>query len=114
MVALVDDIIMNTTQPPFDNRKVRQAVNLAINRPRFVQNYYQGFSEPICLPYPKSSPAYFADQAKTCEYSLDKAAALLKEASMTNSTHHPDNSKGNPGGAMLAQIMQARPAADMA
>jgi peptide/nickel transport system substrate-binding protein len=36
------NILFNTKKPPFDNLKVRQAVNLAMNRPDLVKTVYQG------------------------------------------------------------------------
>jgi peptide/nickel transport system substrate-binding protein len=106
--SLVDDIIMNVKAPPFDSPKVRAAINMAIDRNRFARNYYAGYSQGTCLPYPKNSPGYFADQAGRCEYDLDKARRLLQEAGVTSvQATFNTNRKGNPSGSVLAQIVQA-------
>jgi hypothetical protein len=49
-------ITMNVTQPPFDNVKVRQAVNMAINKDRIVQ-IINGRAVPANQPLPPSCPA---------------------------------------------------------
>jgi peptide/nickel transport system substrate-binding protein len=36
------NILLNTKKPPFDNLKVRQAVNLAMDRPSVAKSVYQG------------------------------------------------------------------------
>ena len=106
--SLCDDIVMNCSKPPFNNVKVRQAINLAIDRDRFAKNFYAGFSGPTCLPYPSNSPGYFEDQAKACEFNLDKAKQLLKDAGLTTvEANILTNSKGNAAGSTLAQILQA-------
>jgi peptide/nickel transport system substrate-binding protein len=49
------NILLNTKKPPFDNLKVRQAVNLAMDRPSLIKTVYQGTLLPgganIPLPY---------------------------------------------------------------
>ena len=47
-----NDIVFNVTRPPFDNPKVRAAIDLAIDRERFAQIHFAGFSKGACLPYP--------------------------------------------------------------
>ena len=78
------DVLINVTRPPFDNPKVRAALDLAIDRKRFTEIFYAGFTKPSCLPFPDYSPAYFEDQAKRCEFNLDKAKKLLNEAGITS------------------------------
>jgi peptide/nickel transport system substrate-binding protein len=106
--SLVDDVVMNVSKPPFNNPKVRQAINLSMDRDRFAKNFYAGFSGSACLPYPANSPGYFDDQAKGCEFNLDKAKQLLKDAGLTTvEANFLTSSKSNPAGSMLAQILQA-------
>jgi peptide/nickel transport system substrate-binding protein len=40
--AVVDHLLLNTTRPPFDNWKVRMAVNRAIDRRALIDAVYQG------------------------------------------------------------------------
>ena len=74
----------NCTQPPFDNPKVRQAFNWALNRKRFTDQVLKGIVSPFSLPWPTSSGAYEAGKANYYSYDLDKAGALLKEAGVSN------------------------------
>jgi len=37
-----DNLLINTKRPPFDNPKVRQALNLALDRTAFITSMYQG------------------------------------------------------------------------
>jgi peptide/nickel transport system substrate-binding protein len=103
------DVLFNVKRPPFDNPKVRAAVDLAIDRKRFAQIYLAGFSKPACLPYPESSPGYFEDQAKRCEFNLGKARKLLDEAGVSNLdvTMTVSSSGFLPGSDVLAQVMNA-------
>jgi len=104
-----NDILFNLKRPPFDNPKVRAAVDLAIDRERFAQIQYAGFSKGACLPYPDYSPGYFEDQAKRCEFDLDKAKRLLNEAGITSLDVTMTVSAPGyyPGSDVLAQVMNA-------
>jgi peptide/nickel transport system substrate-binding protein len=37
-----DNLLINTKRPPFDNLKIRQALNLALDRSSFITSMYQG------------------------------------------------------------------------
>ncbi|MER9633706.1 ABC transporter substrate-binding protein [Mesorhizobium sp. M0228] len=76
-------ITMNTTMAPFDNLKVRQAVNMAINKDRIVQ-LINNRAVPANQPLPPSMPGY-DKEFKGYPYDVAKAKALLAEA-------------GHPGG----------------
>ncbi|CAN7744227.1 ABC transporter substrate-binding protein [Mesorhizobium caraganae] len=75
-------ITMNTTMAPFDNVKVRQAVNMAINKARIVQ-IINNRAVPANQPLPPSMPGY-DKEFKGYPYDVAKAKALLAEAG------HPD------------------------
>ncbi|MFI5400436.1 MAG: ABC transporter substrate-binding protein [SAR324 cluster bacterium] len=49
-----DNLLINTKRPPFDNPKVRQALNLALDRASFATSMYQGvaLSGGIMIPPP--------------------------------------------------------------
>ena len=71
-------VTMNTQMPPFDNVKVRQAVNMAINKDRIVK-LINNRAVPANQPLPPSMPGY--DKAFTgYAFDVDKAKALLGEA----------------------------------
>jgi peptide/nickel transport system substrate-binding protein len=72
--------LMNINQPPFDNVKVRQAFQYAINRDEIAQTAFHGAAEPFLVPYAKTSWAYAADLETYYTYDPEKAKALLAEA----------------------------------
>ncbi|MDA8217661.1 MAG: ABC transporter substrate-binding protein [Dehalococcoidales bacterium] len=69
---------------PWTNKKVRQALNYALDRERIVKTVLQGTAESTCLMWPKGSWGYFADLEGKYKYDLDKAKALLAEAGYAN------------------------------
>ncbi|RUZ81510.1 ABC transporter substrate-binding protein [Mesorhizobium sp. M7A.F.Ca.US.006.01.1.1] len=75
-------VTMNTTMAPFDNVKVRQAVNMAISKARVIQ-IINGRAVPANQPLPPSMPGYDKEY-KGYPYDVAKAKALLAEAG------HPD------------------------
>jgi ABC-type transport system substrate-binding protein len=71
-------ITMNVNTPPFDNVKVRQAVNHAINKDRIVR-IINGRGVPANQPLPPSMPGYAKDY-QGYAYDPEKAKALLAES----------------------------------
>ena len=72
--------LMNINQPPFDNIKVRQAFQYAINRDEIAQTAFHGQATPFLVPYAKTSWAYAADLETYYTYDPEKAKELLAEA----------------------------------
>lgn len=71
-------ITLNTRVKPFDDVKVRQAVNMAINKERIVR-VLNGRATPATQPLPPLMPGY--DKSFTgYAYDVGKAKALLAEA----------------------------------
>ena len=81
----------NTKQKPFDNIKVRQALNYAIDREKIVTDILQG--QAICAGIYGITPNSFAgyDTRRIIGYTLDveKAKALLAEAGYPNGVGFP-------------------------
>jgi peptide/nickel transport system substrate-binding protein/oligopeptide transport system substrate-binding protein len=75
-------IAINTTIPPFDNLKVRQALNHAIDKQRIVQ-LSNGRGTAANQILPPLMPGYDKDYAGY-EYDPEKAKALLAEAGFPN------------------------------
>lgn len=71
-------ITLNTQMPPFDNVKVRQAVNMAINKARIIQ-VINGRAIPATQPLPPTMPGY-TDGYAGYAFDKDAAKALLTEA----------------------------------
>ncbi|WP_454658711.1 ABC transporter substrate-binding protein [Bosea beijingensis] len=70
---------LNTTKPPFDNVKVRQAAALAIDKEGLVEGLLGGFDKPVGQLL---TPAIFGwvDGMPAAKYDLAKAKALVAEA----------------------------------
>ncbi|HWM62594.1 MAG TPA: ABC transporter substrate-binding protein [Solirubrobacterales bacterium] len=68
---------MNTTQPPFDDLKVRQAVNHAID-PAAVERVYAGELIPSQQILPEGMPGY--EKFELYPHDLQKAKALVAQA----------------------------------
>jgi ABC-type transport system substrate-binding protein len=73
-------VTLNVKVKPFDNLKVRQAVNHAINKERIVR-ILNGRATAAKEVLPPLMPGYDTDYAGY-EYSVDKAKALLAEAGL--------------------------------
>ncbi len=72
-------LAMNTEKPPFDQVKVRQAVNHAINKRNLIKLLYQNLAIPAKNSIPPVVWGYNDDIADY-EYNRKRAKALLKEA----------------------------------
>jgi hypothetical protein len=77
-------VLVNTTQAPFDNKGVRQALGYALNRPRYYQSVLQGTGSARDLPWPTNSPAYEVDKNARYEFDLNKACSILTQAGVAN------------------------------
>lgn len=69
---------MNVTQKPFDNPKVREALNYAINRQALVKVAFAGYATPATGVVPPSIA--YAQSYQPWPYDPAKARELLKEA----------------------------------
>lgn len=72
-------IFLNTTLPMFKDKRVRQALSLAIDRQSLNELLYEGIAEIPNSPFPSWHWAHPAD-LPPLEYNPDKARELLKEA----------------------------------
>ena len=70
---------LTATRAPFDNVKVRQAVNHAIDKQALVDAFYEGLAQPAKNPIPPVISGY-NDDIPGYEYDPEKAKALLAEA----------------------------------
>jgi peptide/nickel transport system substrate-binding protein len=100
-------IIVNTSNPPLDNKLVRQALNYAIDRQRYVDNAFAGQTEPVDLVWPATSPASEPAKNKLYTFDLDRAQALLKQAGVSNLDLEAIYIGTSAMDTALAQIYQA-------
>jgi len=73
----------NTEKKPFDDPKVRQAINMAINKEEIVNAFYNGLAETATSPLPPSLWGY-DDSLEPYEYNVEEAKKLLAEAGYEN------------------------------
>lgn len=72
-------IELNTARPPFNNVKVRQAVNYAVNWDAILKNVYQGYARRIATVFLPSGFGYNPN-LKPYPHDAAKARQLLREA----------------------------------
>ncbi len=73
-------LILNTKEGPFADKRVRQAVNYAIDKKTLVENVLQGTAEVAAGPTPPAFAWAYDEALEPYPYDPEKAKALLKEA----------------------------------
>lgn len=102
--------MFDTTQEPFDDVRVRQAFNFAINRESLSDDLLQGTAEPL---YQFAPSANFAYREENDLYSYDPAEAvrLLEEAGyadgLTVTLVYPTSGSGNMFPTPMNEVLQA-------
>jgi peptide/nickel transport system substrate-binding protein len=96
-----------TLFPPTDNKKVRQALNYALDRKRYAEGPLYGIVPPLSLPWDKNSPAYEASKENFSAFDLDKAKSLIDEAGVSGAEMDFLPSPNNPEFNLISQILQA-------
>ena len=69
----------NLKRKPFDDIRVRQAINYAINKQEIIEGVLLGLGEPVASPY-KPGTRWSNPKLKPYPYDPKKAIILLKEA----------------------------------
>ena len=72
-------VAMNMEKPPFDNLKVRLAINHAINKPEIIERLYRGLAIPAKNPIPSTLWSY-DHSIEDYAYDPELAKQLLAEA----------------------------------
>ncbi len=73
-------LIFNVKEGPLADKKVRQAVNYAINKKALVENVLQGTAEVAAGPTPPAFSWAYNDSLNPYPYDPEKAKDLIKEA----------------------------------
>lgn len=89
--------------PVLKDVRVRQALTMAIDRKRIAAEWGEGVFQPQMLPWPKTSPAYNAEDEALLKYDPDQAKSLLKQAGAENISLPMDIGQGRES---LAQFVQ--------
>jgi peptide/nickel transport system substrate-binding protein len=97
----------NVTFKPLDDKRVRQALNYAIDRKRIADAVLLGLVGPLDLPWPASSPAYEPAKNNLYAFDLDKAKSLLAQAGVSNLELEFVHAPTLPEYATIAQIYQS-------
>jgi peptide/nickel transport system substrate-binding protein len=100
-------IIINTSNPPFDNKLVRQALNYAIDRQRYIDTAYSGATEAVDLVWPPTSAAAELAKNRVYAFDLDKARSLLQQAGVSGFELEAIYVGTNAMDTALAQIYQS-------
>ncbi|MFF2745557.1 ABC transporter substrate-binding protein [Kitasatospora sp. NPDC058048] len=96
---------VNTTSGPFDDRRVRQALQYAVDRERIVAQVYGGHAEASSLPWPSNTPGVTPDQVTRYPHDPEKARGLLREAG-AEGARVPLTAANSPVFASLVELVK--------
>jgi len=106
-------VVFDTTRPPFDEVRVRQAFSLAFDRQRYIEVVLRGTALPAAGLYPPGLPGYNLD-LRGLSYDPVRARQLLAESSYGGPDGLPPivytdagiGSDANASAAALAEMWQ--------
>lgn len=103
--------IINVKAKPFDDKRVRQAANYAVNKQAICEHLFENLAIPCNGIFPPGVLGHAPD-LKPYEYNVEKAKALLKEAGYENGLEfelltYSVPRPYNPMGARLAEAVQS-------
>ncbi len=104
-------LAFNTQKPPFDNKLVRQALSMAIDKAAIIKAVYGAAGQPAVNPIPPTIWSYNKD-ITDYPYDPEKAKALLAQAQVTlpldtDIWAMPVQRPYNPDAKKVAELMQA-------
>ena len=104
-------LALNMDKKPFDRRKVRLAINHAINKDQIIDQLYQGLGIAAKNPIPPNMWGY-AEDTQPYKYSPDLARQLMAEAGYEDGFKVtlwalPVPRPYIPNGRMLAEVIQS-------
>lgn len=74
------ELFVNASSEKLADKRVRQALSLAVRRDLFASRMGGGVSTPTCSIFPKGSAVYELAADENCSFDLEKAKSLLAEA----------------------------------
>ncbi|MFC4158326.1 ABC transporter substrate-binding protein [Chitinimonas lacunae] len=104
-------LFFNVSKKPFDDKRVRQALNLALDREAIVKTVYDQRAEVGSTPYSPRS-LWGVEKVAATSQDLVRAKKLLAEAGYPNGTEvelwvRPGGSGTNPNFKLTAELIQA-------
>jgi dipeptide transport system substrate-binding protein len=103
-------LAFNTEKAPFDDVKVRQALNMAVNKQAIIDVVFQGAGRIAKNPIPPTIWSY-NDAVEDYPYDPEQAKKLLEEAGVsdlsTNIWAMPVQRPYNPNARRMAELVQA-------
>ncbi|CAG1016586.1 Periplasmic dipeptide transport protein [Burkholderiaceae bacterium] len=104
-------VAFNVEKKPFDNKAVRQALNMAVNKKAILDAVYQGAGQVAKNPIPPTLWSY-NDKVKDYPYDVAKAKDMLAKAGVAPGTevelwYLPVTRPYNPDGKRMAELIQA-------
>lgn len=101
----------NVTTPPFDNKKLRQALATAVDRVAFVDKVRAGVGTPAYSWIPPGMPGHDPNLGKEYEFNVAKAKQLLAEAGYADVSKLPElkfQYSDTAGNRLIAQFLQGQ------
>ena len=104
-------IAFNVEKKPFDNKLVRQALNMAVDKKSILSSVYLGAGQAAKNPLPPTMWSY-NDKVQDYAYDLAKAKEMLAKAGYPNGFeidlwYLPVSRPYNPDGKRMAELLQA-------
>ena len=104
-------LAMNTKKKPFNDVRVRKAINLALNKEAYINAIYRGNAISAKNPIPPSMWSYNKN-IKQHQLNIEKAKELLKQAKISKDFETelwtlPVSRPYNPAGKKMGEMMQA-------
>ena len=104
-------VTLNTRHPVLKDRRVRQALNYAVNKDAIIRDILRGTAIVSRSPMSPVYGAYYEEHTTRYPYDLDKARALLKEAGYANGFDLtflvPESGSGMQSPVEMATVIQA-------
>ena len=104
-------IAFNVEKKPFDNKLVRQALTMAVDKQTILKTVFQGAGQAAKNPIPPMLWSY-NDKIKDYPYDVKKAKELMTKAGYPNGAevdlwYLPVTRPYNPDGKRMAELIQA-------